>query len=178
MIYLISHVEREGTGNPKNIPEALLKFETPIVKKYIFSILTAAQVVVVGEAERFREVYKFFCAVFPFVLDKRKISSPVCGTAVSRDRNGDYVMEDDTRCREEDRIKLEDLGIDLWELFLKKLPDNSVLFSGAEFMRGLGISDCHICSIWALDVQNKGAYCIVKGGKVVGNLPSMQALQE
>lgn len=173
MFYLITHGLREGFGNPPQTLEGIAQMQDSLITEYVMKLLKqegGVPLIIYGEGERFWGSYICMTEVLPQLKDVLAIPSPVFGTPTSTTLinnvryaklwNGKLVL---LSCR----LGLERIETDWWRFLKKNIPDNSLIFSGAEFLQKLGLSreECHCCSFWAIDPCRRRAHCLVCRGK-------------
>ena len=179
MIWLVSHGFRKGGKNPSLIWDGLLPFqiheESPVVL-YLSDLVLKCKLILFGEGARFWETYLAMKSIPKLRSAIKKIETQPCqilGTVTSRTKHRDsrtyWVLFNNDFYPGKKRFTLGKLSVDWWEIFLKPLPDNTILFSGAEFMQDtLKIKEpCHSCSLWGLDVAEKQARCFISKGEIV-----------
>lgn len=130
-IFIVTHGAKKSGPNPPLSPAGKAQVSS-------LPIPTGITSVIVGTGQRFADTYR---AIKDKVGDIPVKYSPLCGSADSGEKGESgfqVTLVDSTVVEPEDYIGLVGTaGVDLL-IWLKSLPDNTLLCAGREFLSGIG----------------------------------------
>lgn len=172
MVYLFTHSYREGGPNPCHTNKGFMMFGSSIMMSIVSLIRFHYKkpAVYSGKGKRFREMYDALKEqLWPRCLPK--YSSIFGGEEAkkSKRKRSATVLSDGTEIPSGqylDLIEFQGKGFDAWEI-LRNLPDGSIILTGRQFCKCLGVKS-NICSVYEADPATKKFVCVIKEGMLVG----------
>lgn len=165
MIYAVTHGKREIGVNPSHTNEGTFQLLSPLMVGMVALITHyGTKLVLVGTGTRFEETYLAFRPTIDHIHAKW---SPFCGTEDSLiDRDGQSLVVTGAG-----RVILPSQYIGIpdhsafhaWE-FVKSLPDFTLLFTGRQLLKALGVERARSCSIYEIFPNLKTIKCIIENG--------------